>query len=482
MWRWILLVALAYVGLHALLRKRGESWNGLSPSGVFILWRTQRGRPLFERLSRPKHFWAVASDAGILLTTLTGIAVLVFFASRAIASLHGGGILPAAPTGLRGMLGLPGINPLIPLGYGLVALTLAILVHEGAHAVVAYANGMRLKSSGIVLLGLPVGAFVEPEPEQIHRASTRARVRVFAAGPAANLALAAVAAVLLAAVLGAGLDVVNDGRGVGVTEVVDGTPAHERGIPPGAVLVNINQEALLTNQDLRRVLEERAPGDTVEIAWLYEGQARASTLQLAPHPSNPEAAFLGVSAVDLAYLDGMHAILASPLRDGGASFATGTHSTPPGSFLLYLTYPVLSFATGVDALAQPYSDFLEAKGPFEAMGAPAVTAVATLLYWLVWTNVMLATFNALPFGPLDGGQILRATLRAHWFRRAGIPAHATRPPLTDSDDDLAAADARYEPQLRAVRERLQSATWAAAVVTVLLVFAPNLLGWLIIRL
>jgi len=45
---------------------------------------------------------------------------------------------------------LPGINPILPIVYGWVAIALAIVIHEGAHGVVARNVGLNVKSSGLL--------------------------------------------------------------------------------------------------------------------------------------------------------------------------------------------------------------------------------------------------------------------------------------------------------------------------------------------
>jgi membrane-associated protease RseP (regulator of RpoE activity) len=66
------------------------------------------------------------------------------------------------------------MNPYLPLLYGWLGIVVALIVHEGAHGVVARRYNYTVRSSGIVLfLGIPIGAFVETdENETPSRATT----------------------------------------------------------------------------------------------------------------------------------------------------------------------------------------------------------------------------------------------------------------------------------------------------------------------
>ena len=59
---------------------------------------------------------------------------------------------------------------------------------------------MQVRSFGLLLAGLlPVGAFAEPEYEEMSRAPRRERMRLFAAGPSINLIATFIVLILLSA-------------------------------------------------------------------------------------------------------------------------------------------------------------------------------------------------------------------------------------------------------------------------------------------
>lgn len=470
MWLTLLLVIAAYVALHAYVR-RHDGWLGLSATGILLLWRTQRGRQAFAALARPQRAWRALGDVGIAAVVLTAVVVISILVVRALSAMQGEGVPVPSPAGLRGAIGLPGINPIIPLGYGLAALIIAIIVHEGGHAVMAYAHGMRVKSSGILLLGLPVGAFIEPEPSDVHAASLRAKDRILAAGPAANLALALVSMLLLSALLTNGLTVAADGDGVGITEVTPGSPAETLGLTPGAAILGVNGEPTPTNEALQDALSNARPGDEITLEWSKSGEIDRGSAKLAASPTNATRPMLGVRTIELRYLAGLHHILARPMDDGIDSFRAPTRESAPGSMLLYLVYPTLTFANGINVLGGEHARFLEPQGALAALPVPVLAGVATMLYWLAWTNLMLATFNVLPIGPLDGGQMVRNTIRSLSIARARIPAYAIAPP-TGSDDDLSPTAPEYAKPLDRIARRTRVAVQITTGLTIALLLAP----------
>lgn len=81
---------------------------------------------------------------------------------------------------------LPGVN--LPLIEGITALFIILLVHEGAHAILAVIGRVPLLSSGVALFGVvPIGAFVEPDEKRLASKSAEVQTRVLVAGSASNL-------------------------------------------------------------------------------------------------------------------------------------------------------------------------------------------------------------------------------------------------------------------------------------------------------
>jgi len=85
---------------------------------------------------------------------------------------------------------IPGMDICIPVFYGLIALILLLIVHEFAHGILARVHKLKLRSTGLLTLGIiPIGAFVEPDEEEFQRSESLIKTRVLSMGSFANLVL-----------------------------------------------------------------------------------------------------------------------------------------------------------------------------------------------------------------------------------------------------------------------------------------------------
>jgi putative serine protease PepD len=85
------------------------------------------------------------------------------------------------------------------------------------------------------------------------------------------------------AYLGVRVDETADG--LRIADVIPATPAADAGMRVGDVLVRLSGEPLETAADLRRVLEESEPGDSVEAELRRAGEAEVVELELDSRPA-----------------------------------------------------------------------------------------------------------------------------------------------------------------------------------------------------
>lgn len=123
---------------------------------------------------------------GLFLLILSAIVMYGLVVFKAIVTTLFFGVDEIAGTSAGGTILLPGVN--LPLLEGIAALVVVLIVHEGAHAILARIAKVPILSSGIVLFGIiPIGAFVEPDEKKLAKVEQGRQTRVLVAGPTANL-------------------------------------------------------------------------------------------------------------------------------------------------------------------------------------------------------------------------------------------------------------------------------------------------------
>lgn len=172
------------------------------------------------------------------------------------------GVSPLLPSAKDGNVGVafPGYDLFIPWWYALIALIVTVVSHETAHGILAKAQNMRLKSTGILTVGiLPIGAFVEPDEEELRQRKSIERMRVFAAGSFANICATIVAgAFYLVLLLFIATSLKTEG--LEIVGTIEGYPA-EGVIEVGTILYEVNDN----KPDIKNLLGDAKPGDTITL-------------------------------------------------------------------------------------------------------------------------------------------------------------------------------------------------------------------------
>jgi membrane-associated protease RseP (regulator of RpoE activity) len=291
----------------------------------------------------------------------------------------------ARQLGPGSLLLLPGINPVLPIVYGWVAIVVAIAIHEGAHGVVARSAGLRVKSSGLLFfLIIPIGAFVDVDEEQLKKAKPRASLRVMAAGVGGNIAMATVCLIGVMVIVGGLVPVID---GVYVSDVTHGLPAEAVGLLPKDILVSVDHIVINSTVDLRAVLDNKTLGNIVEVTVARGDLWRERYSTFLNLTVSGNRTVMGVSVGD------------SMTKDRLKNYQTFSFERLP----IYLVPPTL--ASGVvpfsDSLAPFYDHWL---GPYWSIYANG-------LFWVWFVNFNIAIFNALPIYPLDGGRMFNIVLK-----------------------------------------------------------------------
>jgi len=399
----ILVVVLYAVAVYLLLRAgRVGPDRALSLLGPALMIKTQRGRSALDRWSRFKRFWTAASDLGIALAVLAMAVIVALLVFGAVVATR---LSPAQAPSVTEAVGIPGLNPFIPIGYGIIALVIGIVLHELSHGVVARSQNIGVKSLGILWCVIPIGAFVEQDDKEMMAAPRRKRDRVAAAGVLANFGLAVLFFFALSGLVVSSVQ--TNANGVGVGYVVSDSPAANLTLAPGDIITSINGTATPSVASFESSLANSRPGETVAISYYSAsaGTTVTSSVTLATNPTNPRRGFLGV---------GVSVLTPAQLKQT-LVWPLGSDQGPFVGIIYWIILPL----GGLEPMSGPTTDYYHITGPLGGANSGMFWIAANVLYWLAWMNLLLGLSNALPLVPLDGGLLFRdfAASVAARFRR-----------------------------------------------------------------
>jgi len=263
------LASLIYVAILLAGRRLGI-WRKLNISlyGPVMIIKTTRGSRLVERLARPGRCWAVYGRVAIFVTLIAAVGTTLFLVY--LATNIGEGI--ETPESLPGQsIDLPPPGTLVLTIYVVFSFVVAIVLHEYAHGILSVVGKIRLTSMGVLMLVVPIGAFVEPDDKQLKASSRSTRAGVYAAGPAANIFFAILCFALLVGVVGPGATPV--ASGAVVIDVAENSPAAIYGIGPWSEVLSVEGQ-LVRNGSQMSLVSFAVPGELVTVELLSESETR----------------------------------------------------------------------------------------------------------------------------------------------------------------------------------------------------------------
>ncbi|WGM88572.1 MAG: site-2 protease family protein [Candidatus Bathyarchaeum tardum] len=288
---------------------------------------------------------------------------------------------------------LPGINPILPIFYGWIAIVCAVVIHEGAHGIIARNRGFNVKSSGLLFFFIvPIGAFVDVDEEQIEKSKPKNSLRVMAGGVAGNTVVAVVCLIAMLLIVNGLTPVVN---GVYISEVIEGMPAEQAGLMPADVFVSINGLPIEKYEtDLKPIFADKNPGDIINVTVSRGKNWNETYSTIITLTESNGTAVMGITLGDLL------------TKERIDFYGTLTLDT----LTLYMVPP--SLAPGL----VPFSDSLSSFYT-HSLGSNW-HVYANIFFWLWFVNLNVAIFNALPIYPLDGGRILDISLKSLLAQKA----------------------------------------------------------------
>lgn len=451
---WLLIISiliLAWIGVYYLSVTRFKSH--FAPYGPALLVKTQVGVRTIERVSKFK-FWDYFVSFFYYAMPVLAAATVILLVYEAFLVLS---IPRSAAPSLSFALAIPIINPAIPIVWGIVGLIVAVALHEASHGIAARRFGIPVRSTGLLWLIIPLGAFVEPDEEETKKVEPKVRGKIFAAGPGTNITLTVIFMVLailvafsFAPVHGAPVqsssisdfqpgDIVQSVGGttisnvsdlmalslaptsnvsvgllrnshhitesvmfgVYVVSVVKNYPAYDAGITPGSVVVAVGGHNITSYTTFEYVETNFTAGQTVVVETFNGTSFNYYNITFASLYSYEVASGVTRPSVpkDTPFMGLNGSLFGLIWFDQYAylNLLRNPASAGPLGFFEYLGLP-FHFELPLPSvlLSSIYSN-------------PITLNLEYLFYWLFWLNFALGLTNLLPIVPLDGGYVFLNT-------------------------------------------------------------------------
>ena len=241
--------------------------------------------------------------------------------------------------------------------YFLLSIPIVLVIHEGAHGIVATLEKIKIKTGGFAIFIAMFAGFVEPDEEEFDKAKKISKLRVIGAGATSNVIFAfglglilltnpMFAIVLPEPMLSAFYE---SPEGVLVLSIIENSGAEKAGLQANDVITKINGVGIITPMDFQKV--ELSPGDTAEVTILRDNTESIYQVDIMPSPEDPERGLIGI------------------MRDNSLAF-------------------------------KPIYNFIEWNNP----------GLSMFLLWLWMISFFIGIINMLPLPILDGGKFIHSII------------------------------------------------------------------------
>ena len=241
--------------------------------------------------------------------------------------------------------------------YFLLSIPIVLVIHEGAHGIVATLEKIKIKTGGFAIFIAMFAGFVEPDEEEFNKAKKISKLRVIGAGATSNVIFALALGVILLTnpffamvvpepLLSIFYDLPD---GVLVLSIIENSGAERAGLLANDIITSVNGIQILSPLDFQKT--ELIPGEIAKVSILRDGQTLQFPVEVIPSPEDPERGLIGI------------------IRDNSFAY-------------------------------KPVLNFIEWKDP----------GVSMFLLWLWMISFFIGIINMLPLPILDGGKFIHTII------------------------------------------------------------------------
>jgi membrane-associated protease RseP (regulator of RpoE activity) len=322
--------------IYSLVYKNQQVQSALTK----VLGRTRRGIKIFANVSVVAGFLMMGFAFWFLLANIFNYFVTPTEFSQ-LTVLIPGVTLTSGPAIL----------------YFLLSIPIVLVIHEGAHGIVATLEKIKIKTGGFAIFIAMFAGFVEPDEEEFNKAKKISKLRVIGAGATSNVIFAFAlglilltnpffAMVLPEPLLSTFYDLPD---GVLILSIIENSGAEKAGLLANDLITSINGIQILSPLDFQKT--ELIPGEIANVSILRDGQTLQFPVEVIPSPEDPKRGLIGI------------------MRDNSFAY-------------------------------KPVLNFIEWNDP----------GVSMFLLWLWMISFFIGIINMLPLPILDGGKFIHTII------------------------------------------------------------------------
>ena len=316
--------------------------KGVNDALIKVLGRTKRSVKVFANVSLIAGFLMMGFAFYFLLNNISNYFVAQAEFSE-LTVLIPGVTLTSAPA----------------IAYFLLSIPIVLVMHEGAHGIVAALEKIKIKTGGFAIFIAMFAGFVEPDEEEFEKAKKISKLRVIGAGATSNVLFAIVlgAIMLTNPVFGMVIESIPlfgepildtfyvTSSGVLILSIMENSGAEQAGLLANDIITSINNIPIHGPSDFPSL----NPGEMASVSVIRDGMSLDFGVEIMPAPEDAERGLIGI------------------MRDNSIQFK-----------------PVMNFIDWTDV------DF----------------NISMFLLWLWMISFFIGIINMLPLPILDGGKFI----------------------------------------------------------------------------
>ena len=293
----IIYVLIAWVVILAIAKSLKLEKHGFTIKAYSLTYKnTQVQSVLTKMLTRTKRGIRVFADVSVI----AGFLMMGFAFWFLLSNISNFFVEPTEFAELTVLIPGVTLTSASAILYFLLSIPIVLVIHEGAHGIVATLEKIKIKTGGFAIFIALFAGFVEPDEKEFDDARKISKLRVIGAGATSNVIFAfALGAILLTNPLFAlilpepFLEWFYDAPdGVGIISIIEGSGAEKAGLQKNDVITGIDDIAIITPVDFQKA--DLKPGDIVTVTVQRDGQLLQLPVEIMPSPDDPDKGLVGI--------------------------------------------------------------------------------------------------------------------------------------------------------------------------------------------